>query len=51
MFYFLFSAFRTASEKKKAKSAKDTEVTSSSGYVYTDYTAKIREAERRKRRS
>lgn len=51
MFYLeLFSAFWTASEEmKKAKSAKDKEVKSSSGYVYTDYKAKMREAERKNR--
>lgn len=50
MFYFLFSAFRRASEDaKKARSEKDKKVESSSGYVYTDYKAKMREAERKKR--
>lgn len=50
MFYFLFSAFWTASEEaRKAQATKDKIVKSSSGYVYTDYKAKMREEERKKR--
>lgn len=50
MFYFLTSAIRTALEEtKKTTTAKNKEVKSSSGYVYTDYKAKMREAERKKR--
>lgn len=52
MFYFLFSAFRKASEDaKKAQAEKNKKVQSRSGYVYTDYKAKMREAERKKRLS
>ena len=49
MFYFLAGIFAKASkEAKKEQSEKDKKAQSSSGYVYTDYEAQIRKAERKK---
>ena len=50
MFQFLFSLFWNKSEAaRKAREEKDKPIQSASGYVYTDYKAKMREAERRKK--
>ena len=50
MFHFLFNLFSKKSEEaRKAHEEKGKPVTSASGYVYTDYKAKMREAERKKK--
>lgn len=50
MLYFIIGALLTSSEEAK-KAKKDKKVKNSSDYVYTDYEAKIRELERKKRRA
>jgi hypothetical protein len=50
MFQFLFSLFwKKSDDARKAQEEKDKPLQSASGYVYTDYKAKMREAERKKK--
>ena len=50
MFQFLFSLFwKKSDDARKAHEEKVKPVQSASGYVYTDYKAKMREAERKKK--
>jgi hypothetical protein len=50
MFQFLFSLFwKKSGDAQKAREEKDKPLQSASGYVYTDYKAKMREAERKKK--
>ncbi len=52
MLYFIIGALLTSSEEaKKSKAKKNKKEKNSSDYVYTDYEAKIRELERKKRRA
>ena len=49
MFQFLFSLFwKKSDDARKAQEEKDKSVQSASGYVYTDYKAKMHEAKRKK---
>ena len=50
MFHFLFNLFSKKSEEaRKTRNEKEKPITSASGYVYTDYKAKMQEAERKKK--
>jgi hypothetical protein len=50
MFQFLFSLFwKKSDDAREAREEKDKPVQSESGYVYTDYKAKLREAKRKKK--
>ena len=52
MIYFIASALlATSEETKKKKATKNKDVKNGSDYIYTDYKAKIREAERKKHKS
>ena len=50
MFHILFNLFWKKSKKEQEeKEQQGKEIKSGSGYVYTDYKAKMREAEEKKR--